>query len=268
MTRTHAPDTPAFVRTPVPGNASARHSPRSADERQTLLDRLDDPFGWSAAAASLLANLGFRLLSDPKAFGTSHLLVAIRDRPTLAHFDPEDVAYFAMTGSRGALVRVDRRMIDEPGEGFATPALWGHVHVIDRVPVENRFLTFGGTLRGAVVDEDLAVLDLASPAPIVRWGGHSQGVDPLTDAIGAFFGRLIVPIDFQPGAEARIGALAPRALYCAFLLDWSSRLDQAERRGFEASSLRPWVATALQRLRADTQTARAAHELVREMELA
>jgi hypothetical protein len=232
-----------------------------------MLERLDDPARWAGAAAALLADLGFRLISDPAGDGPSHLLVAIRDRPTLEHFDPEDVAYFAMTGARGSLVRVDRRMIDEPGEAFEAPALWGHVHVIDRVPVENRFLTFGGTLLGAAIDEELAVIDLASPAPIVRWGGHSQGVDPLTDAIGAFFGRLIVPIDFVPGVEARIDALSPKAVYCAFLIDWLRRIDRAERRGAEPSPMRPRVTTALRRARSDGAAARAAEQLLEELHL-
>ena len=266
MTTTHAPAR-TEARQPLAGSTGQVRAPRSADERRTLLALLDDPRGWSRAAAALLADLGFRLISDPIAAGTSHLLVAIRDRPTLEHFDPEDVAYFAMTGSRGSMVRVDRRLIDEPEEAFDTPVLWGHVHVTDRVPVENRFLTFGGTLRGAVIDDELAVLDLVSPAPIVRWGGHSQGVDPLADAIGAFFGRLIVPIDFEPGVEARIDGLRPGALYCAFLLDWQRRIERADRRGYEASSLRHWVARALRRAQSDAADAGAAEQLLGELAL-
>jgi hypothetical protein len=242
-----------------------RRSPRSAGERSRLVDDLEGS-QWADAAAALLADLGFRLISDTTG-GASHLLVAIRDRPTLEHFDPEDVAYFAVTGARGELVRVDRHAIDEPGESFATRALWGHVHVIDRIPVENRFLTFGGTLRGAAVDDELAVIDLCSPAPIVRWGGHSQGIDPLTDAIGAFFGRLIVPIDYEPGMEGRIAALSPTALYCAFLRDWLGRLELAERHGYEGSSLRRWVAAAWNRVRTDEDACRAGEGLLRDLRL-
>jgi hypothetical protein len=268
MTSTQTAVRPAAARTGVPDSPTTEvHSPRSAGERGALVELLDDPERWPGGAAALLADLGFRLVSDARSGADSHLLVAIRDRPTLAHFDPEDVAYFAMTGSRGALVRLDRRAIDEPGETFQARALWGHVHVIDRVPVENRFLTFGGTLRGAVIDEELAVLDLRSPAPIVRWGGHSQGVDPLTDAIGAFFGRLIVPIDFEPGAEARIDRLSPGALYCAFLRDWLSRLERAERRGFDSASIRPWVVTAWNRARQDVAACEAGEALLAELRL-
>jgi hypothetical protein len=241
-------------------------SPQTEGERRALVADLDDRTRWPAAAAALLASLGFRLVSRDDG-GDSHLLVAIRDRPTLAHFDPEDVAYFAVSGARGALVRLDRRAIDEPGETFEARALWGHVHVVDRVPVENRFLTFGGTLRGAVIDDEVAVLDLRSPAPIVRWGGHSQGVDELTDAIGAFFGRLIVPIDFEPGAEERIAALSPTALYCAFLLDWLQRSERAARRGFDPGSLRRWARSAWNRACRDPEACRAAAELLADLRL-
>jgi hypothetical protein len=264
MTATHAAAATA-VASAGPAAAAHRHSPSSADEHRALLVELEDTRRWPAAAAALLADLGFRLIADGPTGEASHLLVAIRDRPTLAHFDPEDVAYFAITGARGSLVRIDRRSIDEPGESFEKQALWGHVHVIDRVPVENRFLTFGGTLRAAVVDSELAVLDLWSPAPIVRWGGHSQSVDPLTDAIGAFFGRLIIPIDFMPGAEARINALPPDVLYRAFLLDWMHRIQRAERRGFEATPLSRWVAAAWRRARLDEAACRAAEMLLEEL---
>jgi hypothetical protein len=268
MTPTQAPIRLATHRVPVLAPpVAAMRSPRTADERRALVELLDDAATWPGAAAALLANLGFRLISDPTPGSDSHLLVAIRERPTLAHFDPEDVAYFTMTGSRGVLVSLNRRAIDEPGETFEADALWGHVHVIDRVPVENRFLTFGGTLRGAAIDAELAVLDLRSTAPIVRWGGHSQGVDPLTDAIGAFFGRLIVPIDFEPGAEARIDRLSPDALYCAFLRDWLTRIELAERRGFEPTSLRRWVVRAWNRARQNVEACRAGEALLADLRL-
>jgi hypothetical protein len=62
-----------------------------------------------------------------------------------------------------------------------------------------------------------------SPAPIQRWSGHSLGLDLLTPEMGAFFGRLMIPIDFEPGAEARILAAPPLVLYAAFLQDVHAR---------------------------------------------
>jgi hypothetical protein len=97
------------------------------------------------------------------------------------------------------------------------PALVGRIRVTDRIPVSNEFLTFGGTLLGDARDEHATLLAFTSRAPIVRWAGHSQGVDPYTDDIGAFFARLMVPVDFQPDAEARIGEAEPETLYGTFL---------------------------------------------------
>jgi hypothetical protein len=50
-------------------------------------------------------------------------------------------------------------------------------------------------------------------------------VDPVADEIGSFFGRLMVPIDFQDGAEARIAETEPAALYAAFLQHSAARLS-------------------------------------------
>jgi hypothetical protein len=97
--------------------------------------------------------------------------------------------------------------------------------------VENRFLSFGGTLRFAQVGEGEIVAALQSPGPVVRWGGHSQGADPLVGQIGAFFARLMVPIDFEPEAESRVASTAPLVLYGAFLRQARSRLAAAGRRG-------------------------------------
>jgi len=232
-----------------------------------LLEQLDEPASWQEAAAALLADLGFRLISDPTGGGESHLLVAIRNRPTLAHFDPEDVAYFGLRGAGGSLVRLDRRAIDEPGERFEARALWGHVHVIDRIPVENRFLTFGGDLRVAVVNPDLTVVDLWSPAPLVRWGGHSQATDLLAEAIGAFFGRLIVPVDFVAGAAERLDEAVPEVLYRAFLIDALARHASAVRRGAPRTRLDAWIAAAWKRARTDGPMCHAAETLLVELGL-
>jgi hypothetical protein len=136
-----------------------------------------------------------------------------------------------------------------PGDRRERPALWGHVHVVDRVPVENRFLTFGGRLRMAGLADGLTVVHLASPAPIVRWGGHSQGTDSLAGAIGAFFGRLIVRVDFTPGAAARINDAPPEVLFIAFLLDEVRRRASAMVRAGELSDLDRWLEAAWGRWR-------------------
>jgi hypothetical protein len=248
---------------PVPARA-----PRDAAERTTLLERLDTSESWPDAAASLLARLGFRLIGRHGADrDTWHLLVALREPPSLEHFDPELVSYYAPAAAGAELVSFDRREAGEPGSRIERRALWGHVHVVDRVPVENRFLTFGGDLRIAALDPGLTVVDLSSPAPIVRWGGHSQGTDELAEAIGAFFGRLVVPIDFVPGAARRIDALPAGVLYRAFLADGLRRAAAARQHGADRGGLDGWLAAAWSRARTDEAACDAGQRLLRELDL-
>jgi hypothetical protein len=54
-------------------------------------------------------------------------------------------------------------------------------------------------------------------------------VDPLVDEIGAFFARLMVPVDYQPEAESRIAAADPEALYALFLAHSVGRLHHSRR---------------------------------------
>jgi len=209
---------------------------------------IDPAAGWVAPAAEALRDLGFTLLNSdrPSAPGGSQLLVALRDRPTLRHFDPESLTCWVAASGRGLALPIDRH----------TPAgerqtLWGHLHVVDRLEVENRFLTFGGTLRIADVDAGFRVVQHVSPGPVVRWGGHSQGSDALAGEIGAFFGRLIVPVDYVPGGEARLAAEPPEHLYTAFLRDTMARRRDATRRvdPDRDIQLRSWISAEAARIR-------------------
>jgi len=178
--------------------------------------------GWLDDASRELVHLGFVLRdgSRPGTIPGPRLLVALRDQPTLEHFDPEEVSYWAARSGRCQLARIDMATPLPLRRSFA----WGRLQVTDRMPVSNQFLSFGGTVLGAAHDEQETVLAFVSRAPIVRWAGHSQGVDPLADEIGAFFGRLMVPVDYQPDAEARIADTDPEALYAAFLQHLGPRL--------------------------------------------
>jgi hypothetical protein len=240
-------------------------SPALRPDTRALVARLDDPSGWPAAAAALVAELGFRLVGDGSGgVEEGHLIVGLRAQPTLHHFDPESVSFYGPADDGAAVATVGHQ---RPGTRATRPALWGHVHVVDRIPVENRFLTFGGELRLAGLDEGLTVVHLRSPVPIVRWGGHSQGTDSLAGAIGAFFGRLIVPVDFIPGAAARIDALAPQVLFTAFLHDAVERRHAAQQHGYEASELDRWLAAAWARAREDEPARAEAEALLGELRL-
>jgi hypothetical protein len=187
---------------------------------------LADPDAWAPLAAALLADLGFTLIQsdEPWEPGGSNLLVALRPTPTLRHFDPEIISFWIGREGRGRVSQLDRRT-PVPLERRVE---WGHVHVIDRLRIENRFLTFGGVLRTRAVRPDLTVVQLSSPGPIVRWGGHSQPNDPLASEIGAFFARLMVPVDFQPGAEAKLVDVPESVLYAMFLEDCRVHIPRSE----------------------------------------
>mgnify|MGYP003335494197 FL=1 len=109
----------------------------------------------------------------------------------------------------------------------------------------------------------------SSPGPIQRWSGHSQGLDPLTPGMGAFFGRLMIPVDFQPGAEGRLVETPPLALYCAFVADAISREHGSSA---FARADRPFVAYVereAHRLQAAAPTAwHTGRTLLRDLELA
>lgn len=241
--------------------------PRTAAARDALLRTLEDAERWPEAAASLLADLGFRLIPRDGEREAWHLLVALRETPDFGHFDPEMISYYAPSALGAAVATFDRSSaLAGSNRRSERVALWGHIHVVDRIPVENRFLTFGGQLRIAAVESTATVVDLVSPAPIVRWGGHSQGTDELTEAIGAFFGRLMVPIDFVPGAAERIDAVSPGVLYRAFLADGLRRIAAAERHGVERSGLGSWIAAAWMRARRDAAACEAGQRLLRELD--
>jgi hypothetical protein len=172
---------------------------------------------WAIGAAHLLADLGFSVVNgdDPDAPGRANLLVALRDTPTLRHFDPELISYWRFDGQHGRLVELDRKRKVAGEQLFS----WGRIRIVDRLQIENDYIAFGGVLRVADIDPTTRIVQFHAPAPILRWDGHSQGLDALTDEVGAFFGRLMAPIDFRPGAEALVGAADPRALYAAFVQD-------------------------------------------------
>ncbi len=175
--------------------------------------------------AQRLARLGFLVIngSSPATPGGAQLIVALRDQPTLEHFDPEIVQHWDAQRGKGKIVDVTRATPLPVHRPFS----WGTIRATDRLEVYNSFLTFGGDLVADRVDAHQVVCVFRSPAPIVRWTGHSQDVDPLAGEIGAFFARMMVPVDFTPGAEERIAALTAVELYAAFLTSVERRRARA-----------------------------------------
>jgi len=162
-----------------------------------------------------LADWGFVATSDlPDRPGPASLLVALRERPTLIHYDPECVEYWATREGRGVHVTITR----ESRMPFDGGLSWGLIRIGDRLGESNEYASFGGHVAAAMVD-GVVVVVFTSPAPILRRGGHSQGWDPGATSIVAFFSRMLVAVDFRPGFEREVAAADPLDRYAAFLQD-------------------------------------------------
>jgi hypothetical protein len=125
---------------------------------------------------------------------------------------------------------------------------WGRISLTDRLGVKNEFLSFGGTVRAQMAADSAVLIDFSSNAPIMRWAGHSQSSDPLAAEVGSFFARIMVPIDFVPGAEAMVAEAAPRTLYCSFIQYVRERLARAHTLSEANRLLADWTAREAQRL--------------------
>lgn len=174
-----------------------------------------DPVG----AAASLADLGFLANPDlPDRPGPAYLLVAIRESPTLRHYDPEAVEYWVSKAGRG----VRKTLTRSSGLPIDIEYSWGLIRIVDRLKVTNEYLTFGGRLFAGLVD-DAVLAVFTSPAPILRRGGHSQGWDQGADSLGAFFSRFLLAVDYVPGFEALAANADPEARYAAFVSNVADR---------------------------------------------
>ena len=162
---------------------------------------------------------GFLAYPDlPDGPGPAFLLVALRPAPTLKHYDPETIDYWVTDDGRGSRRTLTHDTAMPLSEDFS----WGMIRLVDRLGVSNEYLTFGGHLDAALID-DAVVAAFASPAPLLRRGGHSQGWDDGADAIGGFFARMMVAVDFKPGFEQSFAAAEPLIRYAAFVRDSDQR---------------------------------------------
>lgn len=183
------------------------------------MDKLLDP----AAAAVVVRDWGFVSHADlPDGPGHAWLTIAIRPAPTLAHFDPERVEYWATSAGRGVARTIDHATRLPLETDFS----WGRIKATDRLGVVNEWVTFGGRLAAAEVDGSIICV-FRSDAPILRRGGHSQGWDHGAANLAAFFGRIKVAVDYQPGFEGRVAAAAPRVRFAAFIADLVGRYRAA-----------------------------------------
>jgi hypothetical protein len=215
--------------------------PTSFDPEASWADGVITPI----EGAAFVTDLGFVLVHGdrPDRPAGANLIVALRDRPTERHFDPERVEYWATAGGHGVKRDLDRATTD-PEARFS----WGTIVVADRLSVTNTFLTFGGALRvgDPAADERLAVF--GSPAPILRLGGHSQGTDVRAHEVGAFFGRLRAPLTAVAGTETTLCATPPLALYAALIADIHARVAASATLRDARPGLVAWSNEALHHL--------------------
>ncbi len=206
-----------------------------------------DPVG----AAVSLANLGFLANPDlPDRPGPAYLLVAMRESPTLRHYDPESVEYWVSQGGRGVrrtLTRSSRLPID-------TEFSWGLIRIVDRLKVTNEYLSFGGQLFVGLVDGAVLAV-FTSTAPILRRGGHSQGWDQGADSLGAFFSRFLLAVDYAPGFEAMAAEADPVTRYAAFVGNATDRYRASPILRSQQSDLWRLLEAEERRLRTDDRAA-------------
>jgi hypothetical protein len=188
-------------------------------------DSIEHPALSLDEAAYLMADLGFVAFRNPPgaAVPDSCLMAMIRDAPTRRHFDPKIVSYWLIENGHGRTEVVDRDARTPVSRAFS----WGRIRVEDRFGARNSFVTFGGWLVGERVGRDALLLIFRSPAPILRLRGHSQRRDRLSDEALGFFSRIIPRMWTSPAQERVIGSLAPDALYAAFLLHESGRVNDS-----------------------------------------
>lgn len=223
----------------------------------TLIDRPThlDP----ASAAALMADQGFLASSDlPDRPGPAYLLVALREAPTLHHYDPESVEYWVTEAGRGARRRLTRATRLPVETDFS----WGLIRIVDRLRVTNEYLTFGGRLSADSIN-GVVVAVLSSPAPLLRRGGHSQGWDQGAESLGAFFGRFLLAVDYVPGFEGRAARADPVTRYAAFLADAMARYRASRALRAEQPDLWTLLQADERRLRASQPTEWADGEALR-----
>jgi hypothetical protein len=177
-----------------------------------------------ATAAPMLQHWGFLAHSDlPDREGPSFLLVSIRPRPTLEHYDPEEMSYWVAENGRGSpavLARTSKLPVD-------AETTWGMVRVTDRLRVTNEWLSFGGRLRAELIEEAIVGV-LSSSAPLLRRGGHSQGWDVGAPSVAAFFAKVRAVAGVDPRFEAAEASADPLARYGCFVAEQLRRYRHSE----------------------------------------
>lgn len=208
------------------------------------------------AGRQLLDDLGFLLVPGPPLdSGSAYLFVALRPAPTLRHFDPERIDYWATADGHGVPAAIEWAS----REPAASEHSWGTVRIVDRIGAANDFVSFGGDVL-VMRTAEMKVAVFSSAAPIVAGGGHSQDWEPGSRDIAGFLARLRAAADPRGSLERHIAGLTPVARYASFVanslahvrasekvFDWT-RADRVvlerERRRLQVAAATEWAAGA------------------------
>lgn len=152
----------------------------------------------------------------PRGIGFSGLLVAIRPRPTEAHYDPESVQLRLRdaNGSAQWVSLSQRPSFRQPARVCA-----GHITLGDRREKKVEFFTFGGEIR-AVLDDATTVYAIRSPVPIL--GITPPSLNTVAEKLALKAETALARGDAcwgrnRQGFLQRLGEVDPMALYAAIL---------------------------------------------------
>lgn len=117
---------------------------------------------------------GYYLLpkSHPESPGYTGLLVAIRETPTVEHFDPESIHLRIIEEDKDTYWATFRLKVFFEKSKHVGP---GKVSLCDRIDKRVDFFTFGGLLEAVSIPGE-TVYSLRSPAPILDYYGSPESV--------------------------------------------------------------------------------------------
>ncbi|MCB0196713.1 MAG: hypothetical protein KDJ65_32470 [Anaerolineae bacterium] len=174
-----------------------------------------------------IATAGYLLLDQPhpNSPGGLRLLIALRETPTEAHYDPERIdLYRAEPDGRVLLNHLKLKTITNG----SWPLCAGPVVLRDRTDKRVYFFTYGGSLD-IYSNNGMAVCELRSTAPIVTMSSDSESVaeqlavetEALLARIHAAWGRD------DDGYYHRLVETDPLALYGASIVYISKTYEQS-----------------------------------------
>lgn len=172
---------------------------------------------------------GYFLLPKPHPDSPSYtgLLVAIREAPTKAHFDPEMMQLRILDRS-GTAPWITLRV--KPPFREPRCVCPGKVILCDRINRRVDFFVFGGSLE-AVSRPGETVYSLRSPAPILEMTGKLESIpDQLASETEAMMSELLAQWEPEESAfDRRLAHVNPSEFYLASLRSILVRYEQNPR---------------------------------------